>query len=218
VFNGAGQAFNPAGYAWDEATWNFTSILDAHTNQWRNVGVNLINGMPLGFRGSGASVLLPLKAGDPVARILNVGGTVGVTPGSYLATASSSITEIDTAKNDAMTARSTGSMNAPRWFPSAVVLPTGSVFTVNGSDVDMDWAPGMEKAVTMTELYDPARLFQEDVRMLEAQQRAIAANPGHEFYNLNIDAGSMWVRRILQRLIDAESGTHLSAVPGRVAG
>jgi vanillate O-demethylase monooxygenase subunit len=63
-----------------------------------------------------------------------------------------------------------------------------------------------------------ARLFQEDVRMLEAQQRAIAANPGHEFYNLNIDAGSMWVRRILQRLIDAESGTHLSAVPGRVAG
>jgi vanillate O-demethylase monooxygenase subunit len=43
--------------------------------------------------------------------------------------------------------------------------------------------------------------------MLEAQQRGIEANPGYDFYNLNIDAGSMWTRRVVQRMIDAELGT-----------
>jgi vanillate monooxygenase len=43
--------------------------------------------------------------------------------------------------------------------------------------------------------------------MLEAQQRAIEANPGYDFYNLNIDAAGMWTRRLVQRMIDAESGT-----------
>ena len=53
--------------------------------------------------------------------------------------------------------------------------------------------------------------------MLEAQQRGIEANPGYDFYNLNIDAGSMWTRRVVQRLIDAERGTDVEAttsVPG----
>jgi vanillate O-demethylase monooxygenase subunit len=43
--------------------------------------------------------------------------------------------------------------------------------------------------------------------MLEAQQRGIEANPDYDFYNLNIDAGSMWTRRIVQRMIDAELGS-----------
>ncbi|OLL20112.1 MULTISPECIES: aromatic ring-hydroxylating dioxygenase subunit alpha [unclassified Rhodococcus (in: high G+C Gram-positive bacteria)] len=47
-------------------------------------------------------------------------------------------------------------------------------------------------------------VFGEDEAMLTAQQKAIEANPGHEFYNLNIDAGGMWVRRIIQRMIEAE--------------
>ena len=37
--------------------------------------------------------------------------------------------------------------------------------------------------------------------MLAAQQAAIDANPDHEFYSLNIDAGGMWVRRILDRML-----------------
>ena len=41
--------------------------------------------------------------------------------------------------------------------------------------------------------------------MLTAQQTAIEANPDHEFYNLNIDAGGMWVRRIIQRMIESET-------------
>lgn len=40
-------------------------------------------------------------------------------------------------------------------------------------------------------------VFAEDTAMLQAQQRAINADPDYEFYNLNIDAGGMWIRRIL---------------------
>jgi phenylpropionate dioxygenase-like ring-hydroxylating dioxygenase large terminal subunit len=50
------------------------------------------------------------------------------------------------------------------------------------------------------------QVFGEDAAMLEAQQRAIEANPGHDFYNLNIDAGGMWVRRVLDARIAAEQG------------
>ena len=44
-------------------------------------------------------------------------------------------------------------------------------------------------------------VFAEDEAMLTAQQAAIDANPDHEFYSLNIDAGGMWVRRILDRML-----------------
>jgi vanillate O-demethylase monooxygenase subunit len=47
-------------------------------------------------------------------------------------------------------------------------------------------------------------VFFEDEQMLEAQQRGIDANPGYDFYNLNIDSGGMWARRIIQRMIDGE--------------
>jgi len=40
--------------------------------------------------------------------------------------------------------------------------------------------------------------------MLQAQQAAIDANPDHEFYNLNIDMGGMWVRRLLERALESE--------------
>ncbi len=49
-----------------------------------------------------------------------------------------------------------------------------------------------------------AGVFREDEEVLEAQQRAIEANPDHQFYNLNIDAGSMWARKLIDRMIDAE--------------
>ena len=42
-------------------------------------------------------------------------------------------------------------------------------------------------------------VFGEDEAMLKAQQEAIDANPDYEFYNLNIDAGGMWVRRLIER-------------------
>ncbi|SKG69696.1 ring-hydroxylating dioxygenase, large terminal subunit [Mycobacteroides abscessus subsp. bolletii] len=52
-----------------------------------------------------------------------------------------------------------------------------------------------------------ARVFREDENMLVAQQAAIVANPGYEFYNLNIDAGGLWVRRLIDRMLEAENPT-----------
>jgi vanillate O-demethylase monooxygenase subunit len=50
-----------------------------------------------------------------------------------------------------------------------------------------------------------AGIFREDELILEAQQQAINANPGHPFYNLNIDAGAMWARRLIDKMIAAET-------------
>jgi vanillate O-demethylase monooxygenase subunit len=70
-----------------------------------------------------------------------------------------------------------------------------------------------EQRVT-TELRDGvARIFGEDEVILEAQQVAIDEHPDHTFYNLNIDAGSMWARRLIDRLLAGEQRT----VPIRAA-
>ncbi len=47
-------------------------------------------------------------------------------------------------------------------------------------------------------------VFGEDEVVLEAQQKAILEHPDKQFYNLCIDAGAMWSRRIIDRMIDAE--------------
>lgn len=52
-----------------------------------------------------------------------------------------------------------------------------------------------------------SNVFHEDHVMLEAQQRAINDHPDHRFYNLNIDAGSMWARRLIEQMIQAERPT-----------
>lgn len=49
-------------------------------------------------------------------------------------------------------------------------------------------------------------IFEEDRAMLNAQQVAIDAHPNYDFYNLNIDVGGLWVRRILDRLAAVEIG------------
>lgn len=56
-----------------------------------------------------------------------------------------------------------------------------------------------------------ATIFREDEEVLEAQQKAIEANPDHVFYNLNIDAGSMWARKLIQRMIDRETAPAVAA-------
>jgi phenylpropionate dioxygenase-like ring-hydroxylating dioxygenase large terminal subunit len=49
-----------------------------------------------------------------------------------------------------------------------------------------------------------AGVFLEDVEVLEAQQRSLAANRDLAMRNLNIDAGGVLVRRMVDRLIAAE--------------
>jgi len=59
-----------------------------------------------------------------------------------------------------------------------------------------------------TELRDGvSRIFREDELILEAQQKAIEEHPDHVFYNLNIDAGAMWARRLIDRMVAAEGAT-----------
>jgi phenylpropionate dioxygenase-like ring-hydroxylating dioxygenase large terminal subunit len=50
------------------------------------------------------------------------------------------------------------------------------------------------------------RVFGEDEAILEAQQQAMLDHPGKAFYNLNIDAGALWARRIIEAMIAAEDG------------
>jgi phenylpropionate dioxygenase-like ring-hydroxylating dioxygenase large terminal subunit len=59
-----------------------------------------------------------------------------------------------------------------------------------------------------------AGIFREDELVLEAQQRAIDDRPGQEFHNLNIDAGAMWARRLIDQLIAKEQPA-AAAIPIR---
>ena len=52
-----------------------------------------------------------------------------------------------------------------------------------------------------------SHIFREDEMILEAQQKAIEEHPDHVFYNLNIDAGAMWARRLIDRIVAAEGAT-----------
>ncbi|MGY4458073.1 phenylpropionate dioxygenase-like ring-hydroxylating dioxygenase large terminal subunit [Bradyrhizobium sp. LB13.1] len=55
-------------------------------------------------------------------------------------------------------------------------------------------------------------IFHEDELILEAQQRAMDENPDRIFYNLNIDAGAMWTRKLIDRMVAKENPPqHLQA-------
>lgn len=63
----------------------------------------------------------------------------------------------------------------------------------------------LESQLITTQLREAVHgVFAEDEAMLIAQQRAIDANPEHVFYSLNIDGGGLWVRRILDEMLQAE--------------
>jgi vanillate O-demethylase monooxygenase subunit len=48
-------------------------------------------------------------------------------------------------------------------------------------------------------------VFHEDELILAAQQQAVEANPDKQFYNLNIDGGAIWARRLIDKMVAAES-------------
>lgn len=58
-------------------------------------------------------------------------------------------------------------------------------------------------------------VFREDELIVEAQQQAILDHPEREFYNLNIDAGAMWARKMIDRMIAAETSQVPSVIPIR---
>jgi vanillate O-demethylase monooxygenase subunit len=65
---------------------------------------------------------------------------------------------------------------------------------------------GLTRSIQLAHVNDGQGLYDEDVVFLEAQQVAIDKNPRMPFYNLNIDAGALWARRLIDRMIAAEAG------------
>jgi vanillate O-demethylase monooxygenase subunit len=61
-----------------------------------------------------------------------------------------------------------------------------------------------DKALTAAIREGQGKIFGEDLEMLESQQRNLLARPDRKLLSLNIDAGGMQSRRILDRLIAEE--------------
>jgi len=165
-YDAAGQTFNPFGQAYDEANWVHAKVYDPTTQTWRDlaadnpIGLPLVDGLPLGFRGSGFDVMLPLvpdaNGNYTKVRIFNGGGVVGPTPGNYLGDNSTTVNTIDTTGGkDTLTSASGPTLLNRRWYGSAVVLPDGQVFVTNGADRDEVDAPGSGSPVLQTELVNP---------------------------------------------------------------
>jgi Galactose oxidase-like, Early set domain len=109
----------------------------------------------LGFRGSSFSIMLPLKPPYTKARFLSAGGVLGTTPGSYVPTSASEINSVDTANGDAFSSVATGPLQQPRWFSTAVLLPTGKVMDFSGANRDEVDAPGTGFPIRQAEQFDP---------------------------------------------------------------
>lgn len=163
-FDAGGQTFNPVGQSYDEAVWNFAAAYDPQAKTWRDLGVPLgvskgatVTGTSAmaGFRGSSFSVMLPLKPPYTKASFLAAGGVIGTSPGTYLASASSTIDTVDTAHGDAFSSKATDSLVNPRWFPTGVLLPTGQVIAFSGANRDEVVGPASGFAVEQAELFDP---------------------------------------------------------------
>jgi phenylpropionate dioxygenase-like ring-hydroxylating dioxygenase large terminal subunit len=63
---------------------------------------------------------------------------------------------------------------------------------------------GLSRALQVAHVNDGKGVYDQDHRVLEAQQRAILENPRQPFYNLNIDAGALWARRLIEDLVTRE--------------
>jgi hypothetical protein len=174
-YDAAGQAFNPAGESYDEATWYQAASYDPGSRTWTDLG--LPGGDPaylaanpaaapfVGFRGSTFSAALTLRpstvrGGVPAytsASFLTAGGVLGTTPGSYFPVANSRITTVTTgAGKEALTTVGTGDLATPRWYGTATPLPNGQVFVSSGANADEVDAPGSESPIRTSELFTPA--------------------------------------------------------------
>ena len=71
-----------------------------------------------------------------------------------------------------------------------------------------------EQGITQGLREGVTRVFAEDQVILEAQQQALLDHPDQGLRNLNIDAGAVWARRLIERLIAAEQNAPAPAATG----
>jgi len=103
---------------------------------------------------------------------------------------------------------------APEYKASSIVVD----FITPETDTSIHYFWGMarnfkphDKALTATIREGQGKIFSEDLDMLELQQRNLLANPERKLLMLNIDAGGVQSRRIIDRLVQAEQATGASA-------
>lgn len=156
-YDGSGQMWGPGGQSADQALWNVQAAFDPSSQSWAPTGMS-----PLGARSGTWTVMLPLtpdSAGNygPAAQILSGGGTLGTSPGGYIA---NNLVEKITVGPGADGITSSTELVSPsanrRWFSSAVLLPSGEVFVTSGADSDHVVMPGTEASVREAEIYNPA--------------------------------------------------------------
>lgn len=70
-----------------------------------------------------------------------------------------------------------------------------------------------DKALTAQIREGQGRIFSEDLQMLERQQANISAHPERKLLSLNIDAGGMQSRRIIERIVAAEQAAAADTTP-----
>ena len=145
-YTGDGQMFGPFGQAVDEALWAQQGFFDFETDEWENTGLTVPRSSPV-------SVALPMQAPYDEMTILRAGGTLGPTPGSYLAVSTSELTTVDSEGN---VSNAPGPwLNTARWFSQPTPLPTGDVLITSGARNDEVVVPGAELPVATPEIYDP---------------------------------------------------------------
>ncbi|MHB8669939.1 MAG: galactose oxidase-like domain-containing protein [Acidimicrobiales bacterium] len=160
-YDAAGQDYNPQGQSYDEALWNVAGSYDPATKSWSDLGVPGLGTVAPGFRGSTFSAALPIFANRSGAysnaAFLTAGGVLGTTPGSYLPVADSRITtvSIGAGGRESLSSVATGPLGRPRWYSTAVPLPDGTVYAVNGADLDEVITPGYESPIRTAELFTP---------------------------------------------------------------
>lgn len=161
-YDAGGQTFNPSGQSYDEALWNMTSSYDPKTKTWTDLGLPVFDGPVLGFRGSAFRQMLTLKPNAQgrydTAQFLGAGGVYGVSPGTYVASRSSTINTVKIGADgtETFSSANTGPLNTARWYSTGVTLPTGQVLAFSGADRDEVVLPGSGTPVTTPEMFDPA--------------------------------------------------------------
>jgi len=103
------------------------------------------------------------------------------------------------------------------WIHTSLHWPSASVTwklwgaEVPETDTSMWYFWGMarnfrakDKALTASIRDGQGKIFAEDLQMLEAQQRNLLAWPDRNLLKLNIDAGGVQSRRVIDRLVAQE--------------
>ncbi|HEX5686793.1 MAG TPA: aromatic ring-hydroxylating dioxygenase subunit alpha [Ideonella sp.] len=68
-----------------------------------------------------------------------------------------------------------------------------------------------DHALTASIREGQGKIFSEDLEMLERQQKNLLAWPGRQLLKLNIDAGGVQARKVIDRLVAAEQGAPMEA-------